>query len=450
MGTHQPVEVSDEELLRLLKQAAAELDALAWVVGGYVRDKLLDRPHPNPDVVVERGDALKLADHFARLAGANPPVMFERFGTAQVTLPGHLVEFVNARAESYAPESRKPDVRPATLDEDLRRRDFTINTLLMDLDGNVHDPIGGRQDLNARVLRTPTDPLRTFADDPLRMLRAVRFASELGFELAPDLIPAMRQMKGRLAPPVISAERIADELRRMMVSPRPRLALELLDASGLLEAILPEVAACKGVPQSGYHTHDVFGHTLLTVEGVPPDLVLRVAALFHDVGKPSTATPDGAFTGHENVGAELARSALERLRFSQKEIETVVKLVRLHLRPVYYSSEWSDGAVRRLARDAGPVLDRLIALARADIGASAYPAPEKLDELQARLNAVLSERPSRLAPLVTGEDVMRARGINPGPEVGRIKKRLEEMVMDGELAPTREAVLQHLADHPDV
>jgi putative nucleotidyltransferase with HDIG domain len=450
MGTHQPVEVSDEELLRLLKQAAAELDALAWVVGGYVRDKLLDRPHPNPDVVVERGDALKLADHFARLAGANPPVMFERFGTAQVTLPGHLVEFVNARAESYAPESRKPDVRRASLDEDLRRRDFTINTLLMDLDGKLHDPLGGRQDLNARVLRTPTDPLRTFTDDPLRMLRAVRFASELGFELAPDLIPAMRQMKGRLAPPVISAERIADELRRMMVSPRPRLALELLDSGGLLEAILPEVAACKGIPQSGYHTHDVFGHTLLTVEAVPPDLVLRVAALFHDVGKPSTATPDGAFTGHENVGAELARSALERLRYSQKEIETVVKLVRLHLRPVYYSSEWSDGAVRRLARDAGPVLDRLIALARADIGASAYPAPEKLDELQARLNAVLSERPSRLAPLVTGEDVMRARGIGPGPEVGRIKKRLEEMVMDGELAPTREAVLQHLADHPDV
>jgi poly(A) polymerase len=236
----------------------------------------------------------------------------------------------------------------------------------------------------------------------------------------------------------------------MMVSPRPRLALELLDSGGLLEAILPEVAACKGIPQSGYHTHDVFGHTLLTVEAVPPDLVLRVAALFHDVGKPSTATPDGAFTGHENVGAELARSALERLRYSQREIETVVKLVRLHLRPVYYSSEWSDGAVRRLARDAGPVLDRLIALARADIGASAYPAPEKLDELQARLNAVLSERPSRLAPLVTGEDVMRARGIGPGPEVGRIKKRLEEMVMDGELAPTREAVLQHLADHPDV
>jgi poly(A) polymerase len=314
----------------------------------------------------------------------------------------------------------------------------------------VHDPLGGRKDLDAHVLRTPTDPLQTFADDPLRMLRAVRFAAELGFDPAPDVMPAMKRMKGRLAPPVISAERIADELRRMLMSPRPRLALELLDAGDLLDPILPEIAACKGVRQSGYHTHDVFGHTLLTVERVPADLVLRIAALFHDVGKPSTATPDGAFTGHEIVGAELARSALERRRFSQKEIDTVVQLVRLHLRPVYYSSEWSDGAVRRLARDAGPVLDRLMALARADVAASAYPEPEKLDELQARIEAVLRERPSRLAPLVTGEDVMRVRGISPGPEVGRIKKRIEELVIDGEVPPTPEAVLDYLASHPDL
>lgn len=450
MGADQPVALTEEQLLRLLKQAAADAGAKAWVVGGYVRDKLLGRPHTNPDVVVELGDALKLAERFAELAGAEPPVTFERFGTAQVTLPGHLVEFVNARVESYAPDSRKPDVRPATLDQDLRRRDFTINTLLMDLDGTVHDPLGGRADLEARILRTPADPLRTFADDPLRMLRAIRFAADLGFEPAPDVLPAMRQMKGRLAPPVISVERIAEELRRMLTSPRPRLALELLDAGALLEGVLPEVAACKDVRQTGYHTHDVYGHTLLTVERVPPDLVVRLAALFHDVGKPSTATPDGAFTGHEIVGAELARSALERLRFSQKEIEIVAKLVRLHLRPVYYSSEWSDGAVRRLARDAGPELDRLMALARADIAASAYPEPEKLDELQARIETVLSESPSRLAPLVTGEDVMRARGIGPGPEIGRIKKRIEELVIDGEVAPTREAVLEYLAGHPDV
>jgi tRNA nucleotidyltransferase/poly(A) polymerase len=450
VGADQPVTLQDEDLLRLLKRAADDLGFRAWIVGGYVRDKLLGRPHPNPDVVVEGGDALKLAERFAELARVEPPVTFERYGTAQVTLPGHLVEFVTARAESYASDSRKPDVRPATLEEDLRRRDFTINTLLMDLDGRIEDPLGGRKDLDARILRTPYDPVRTFADDPLRMLRAVRFASQLGFDLAPDLLPAMRQMKSRLAPPVISVERTADELRQMLTSERPRRAIELLDASGLLEIILPEVAACKGVAQSGYHTHDVYGHTLLTLEKVPPDLIGRLAALFHDVGKPSTATPDGAFTGHEMVGAAMAKSALERLRFSQKEVEAVVLLVRLHLRPVYYRTEWSDGAVRRLARDAGPQLDRLMALARADVAASAYPEPEKLDELQARIEAILHERPSRLAPVVTGEDIMRVRGIGPGPDVGRIKRRLQELVIDGEVAPTREAVLDYLASHPDL
>lgn len=448
MGANQPVD--DREVLRLLKQAAAEQGVNAWVVGGYVRDQLLGRPHPNPDVVVEQGDALALAARFARLAGAQPPVTFERYGTAQVTLPGHLVEFVTARAESYAPSSRKPHVRPASLAEDLRRRDFTINTLLMDLDGKIEDPLGGRADLEKRLLRTPADPLRTFDDDPLRMLRAVRFAAELGFELAPDLLPAMRHMKSRLAPPVVSVERVADELRRMLSSERPAAALELLDAGGLLEVILPELAACKGVPQGGFHTHDVFGHTLLAVQGTPADLPLRLAALLHDVGKPSTATPDGAFTGHEVVGATMARSALERLRFSQKEIEVVAELVRLHLRPVYYSSEWSDGAVRRLAREAGPQLSRLMSLARADIAASAYPEPEKLDELQARIDGVLAEQPSRLAPVIQGDDVMRVRGIGPGPEVGRIKRRLEELVLDGEIAPTREAAMEHLATHPEL
>lgn len=448
MGAHQPVD--DREVLRLLKQAAAEQGAKAWVVGGYVRDKLLGRPHPNPDVVVERGDALALAAHFARLAGAAPPVTFERYGTAQVALPGHLVEFVGARAESYRPNSRKPDVRPATLADDLRRRDFTVNTLLMDLDGNVEDRLGGRADLEARVLRTPADPLHTFDDDPLRMLRAVRFAAELGFELEDGLLPAMREMSGRLAPPVVSVERVADELRRMLTSERPALALELLDQGGLLEVILPEVAACRGVAQGGYHTHDVFGHTLLTVQGTSADLLLRLAALFHDVGKPSTATPEGAFTGHEELGSTMARAALERLRFPQRDLEVVADLVRLHLRPVYYRSDWSDGAVRRLARDAGANLPRLMALARADVAASAYPDPHKLDELQARIDGVLAEQPSRLVPLVVGEDVMRIRGIGPGPDVGRIKERLEELVIDGEIPPTREAALEYLAAHPEL
>jgi len=447
MGTDQPV--TDEQLLKLLKQAAAKAGVRAWVVGGYVRDKLLGRPHPNPDIVVD-GDAQALAEEFARLAGAPPPVTFERFGTAQVALPGHLVEFVTARAESYAPDSRKPHVRRATLEEDLRRRDFTINTLLMDFDGNIQDPLGGAADLRAGVLRTPAEPVRTFTDDPLRMLRAIRFAAQLGFQLAPELIPAMRRLSARLAPPVISIERIAGELRRMLESERPKLALELLDAGGLLEVVLPEVAACKGVPQGGYHTHDVYGHTLLTVAATRPDLLLRLAALFHDVGKPATASGEGTFLHHEEVGARIAKAALERLRFSQREIEVVVVLVQLHLRPVFYNSEWTDGAVRRLAKDGGPLLDRLMDLARADIAASSYPHPEKLDELQARVDSVLSEQPSRLAPWISGEDIMKVRGLRPGPEVGRIKRRLEELVMDGELPPTTEAIIGFLATHPEL
>ena len=449
MGADQSID--DRELLRLLKRAAVDQGVRAWVVGGYVRDRLLGRAQPDLDVVAEEGGARQLAERFAELAGAGPPVIFERYGTAQVTLPGHLVEFVSARSESYASDSRKPDVRPATVEEDLRRRDFTINTLLMDFDGNIQDRLGtARADLEARILRTPADPIQTFSDDPLRMLRAVRFAAQLGFELAPDLLPAMRRLSGRLAPPVVSVERITDELCKMLESERPKVALELLDSGGLLEVVLPEVTACKGVEQGGYHTHDVFGHTLLAVGLTPPDLVVRLAALLHDIGKPVTATPDGAFTGHEEVGAGLARGALERLRFPQREIDAVTTLVRLHLRPVYYRSEWSDGAVRRLARDAGPLLERLMALARADIAASAYPEPEKLDELAARLAGVLSEQPTRMAAPIDGEDIMRVRGLAPGPEVGRIKDRLGELIMDGEIVPTREAVLAYLQSHSDL
>ena len=452
MGAHQPVApAGDRDLLRLLKQAAADTGVRAWIVGGYVRDKLLGRPHPDPDIVVEDGGGDRMAARFAELAGAEPPVVFERFGTAQVTLPGHNVEFVSARAESYPELSRKPNVRPASIDEDLRRRDFTINTLLMDFDGHVEDRVGvALADLRAGVLRTPAPPAVTFEDDPLRMLRAIRFATVLGFTLDPEIIQAMRERRGRLVAPIISAERIADELRKMLVSERPRLAIELLDEGDLLGVILPEISACKGVQQGGFHTHDVFGHTMLALEATAPDLLLRLATLFHDAGKPITATPDGAFLGHELVGAELAEGALARLRFAQKDVDVVTRLIRLHLRPVYYGPEWTDGAVRRLARDAGDQLDRLMRLARADLRASAYPDQAKLDELQRRLDAVQEEKPSRLTSPVDGEDIMKVLGIPAGPEVGRIKARLTELLMDGEITPDRESVLEYLRRNPDL
>jgi poly(A) polymerase len=416
-----------------------------------VRDRLLGREHREIDVVVEDGRGPELAAHFATLAGSPPPVVFERFGTAQVMWSDRPIEFASARAESYRDDSRKPEVQPAGIDVDLRRRDFTVNALLLDFDGRIEDRLGtGLADLRARLLRTPLDPVATFSDDPLRMLRAVRFAAQLEFELDPSLLPAMRFLADRLGPPVVSIERIADELRKMLLSDRPKTALELLDAGGLLPRVLPELAACKGVEQGGYHTHDVYGHTLETVARTPPELVARLAALFHDTGKPATASADGSFLGHEKVGAELAMAGLARLRFSNSVIERVAHLVRLHLRPVYYEPEWTDGAVRRLAREAGPELPALLQLARADIAASAYDKPEKLAELERRLAAVLEESPSRLSSPVTGEDIMRVRGLEPGPEVGKLKARLDELVLEGKIEPKQEAVLRYLEAHPDL
>ena len=437
---------------RPLARAAVEIGARAWVVGGYVRDHLLGREHPDIDVVVEDAKGLELARRFAAITGSPEPVLFERFGTAQVRFRDRLIEFASTRAESYESNSRKPEVRPASLDDDLRRRDFTVNTLLMDFEGRVHDRTGqGLPDLEARLLRTPLDPEQTFADDPLRMLRGIRFAAELGFQLDPALLPAMRNLRDRLQPPVLSVERTADELRKMLLSERPREAFELLDGAGLLEVVLPEVAACKGVNQGGWHTHDVFGHTLLTVEKSKNDELVRLAALLHDIGKPVTATPDGAFIGHDAEGARLAGEVLRRLRFSNVLADRVARLVRLHLRPVFYDGEqWKDGAVRKLARDAGDLLWPLMDLARADVAASAYPEPEKLDELEARLKTVLDERPSRFRLPVAGGDIMRLRGLKPGPEVGRIKKRLEELLLEGAIEPEREAVLAYLESHPEL
>jgi poly(A) polymerase len=444
--------VTADPAFPLLRQAAAEMGVRAWAVGGYVRDTLLGRPHPDLDVVVEGGRALEMAERFARLTGARRPALFPRFGTAQVTWGGRLVEFVSARAESYAPDSRKPFVRPASVEEDLLRRDFTVNAMLMDFEGRIIDPLNGRRDLERRLLRTPREAAVTFADDPLRMLRAIRFAAQLGFELAPDLLPTMRLLRERARPPVLSVERINEELRKMMLSDRPALAMALLDQGGLMEALLPEVFACHDVAQGGYHVADVFGHTLLTVERAvelgPPDLVLRLAALLHDVGKPATATPDGAFHGHHDVGAALAREALVRLRFSNTEVDRVTRLVRLHLRPVFYKEEWREGAVRRLARDAGDQLWTLMALARADIAASRYPDGAKLDHLEGRLRAALAEQPSRMRIPVSGRDIMRVRQMPQGPDVGRIKNELEELVLEGALPPDREVLLAYLRDHP--
>jgi poly(A) polymerase len=236
----------------------------------------------------------------------------------------------------------------------------------------------------------------------------------------------------------------------MLVSPRPGLALDLLDQGGLLGIILPEISAGHGVQQGGWHTHDVFGHTRLAVERIAPEQRLRLAALFHDVGKPPTAASDGSFHRHEEVGAEMTREIMRRLRFPNALTDEVSRLVRLHMRPIFYRSDWTDGAVRRLARDGGELLHPLLVLARADIAASAYPHPEKIDELEARTRQVIAEEPSRLLLPVDGRDIMRVRGLPPGPDVGRIKSRLEELVLEGLLPPDRDAILAHLSSARDL
>ncbi|MDQ6773022.1 MAG: CCA tRNA nucleotidyltransferase [Candidatus Dormibacteraeota bacterium] len=457
MGEREPV--AEGELLPgaaehpafpLLRRAATDLGVRAWAVGGYVRDVLLHREHPDLDVVAETAGP-QLAGRFAELAGAARPALFPRFGTAQVTWRGHLVEFVTARAESYPPDSRKPEVRPAGLEDDLRRRDFTVNTMLLDFEGRFLDPLRGQADLRRRVLRTPADPVRTFTDDPLRMLRAVRFAAQLGFQLDPSLLPAMRAERARALPPILSAERTRDELLKMLLSERPRVALDLLDEAGLLELLLPEVFACHDVEQGRWHVADVYGHTVAAVAAAPPERLVRLAALFHDVGKARTAAPDGSFHGHERVGAEMAVGALARLRFPAAEGARVGRLVALHLRPIFYSAEqWTEAAVRRLARDAGDLLWPLLDLARADIAASAYPDAAKLDDLARRLREALAERPSRMRVPIRGEDIMSVLGVGPGPVVGRVRRRLEELVLEGGLAPEREAIMAHLRAHPEL
>jgi putative nucleotidyltransferase with HDIG domain len=430
-----------EDLLESIAAAAGALEVEVYLVGGFVRDRLLGGAQGKDiDLVTVGADPMALLAAVASGLGWHPPERFERFGTAQIRGGAYIIEGVRARAERYDPESRNPDVRPGTLEEDVRRRDFTVNGLCQTLDGVVIDITGqGLTDLLTGVLRTPLDPEVTFAEDPLRMYRAARFVARLGFALAPGTIEAMRAQASRTS--ILSVERVSDEIRRMLVAPFPSAGISVLRDAGLLEQILPELVAAIGIEQGGYHTHDVYGHTLATVDATQPDLVTRTAALFHDIAKPPThvVAPDGrhTFYDHPQIGAEMARTILTRWRFSNDEISDASRLVRLHLRPIQYDREtFSDSAVRRLIRDAGPLRDRMLDLARADTEASAYPTLEGLDELaerMARLDA--GGAVSAMADPLSGDELMALAGRGPGPWVGRAKGAIREAIIDGALPP---------------
>lgn len=431
-----------------------EFEGRLYLVGGYVRDKLLgrrvgDAPLEDIDLVLE-GDAMAVARLLWRLRIADhSPVEFPNFGTAMVHVGGAQVELVTARAETYRQGSRKPVVTPGTLETDALRRDFTVNTFLENLHtGEVRDPTGrGRADLAAKLLRTPLDPDTTFTDDPLRMLRACRFAAKLGFAIEERTYAALAKNAFRLTPEYgISFERIRDELIKTLTAPGAARGLEQMRETGLLVKFAPELAALYGVTQNRFHLYDVWKHTLVALDNLPPeaDAGVRLAVLLHDVGKPRTrsedpATGDVHFYEHEKVGAAITREVMNRLRFSADEIDRVTTLVALHMRYGSYDPRsWTDAAVRRLIRAVGPHRRDLFAIARADVAAcntADFPTAD-LDGLSARMEAIEAEAhvTEATSPL-SGQEIMALLGVKPGPIIGRVKDALTDLVVAGELAP---------------
>lgn len=413
-----------------------------WLVGGAVRDELLGRPVDNDFDLVTRGSSADLAHLLRAMRIATiAPVVYPRFGTAMVEVEGAKIEIVTARRESYDADSRKPSVEPSTLEEDARRRDFTINTLLRELEsGAIQDPLGmGLADLEARRLRTPLDPIATFHDDPLRMLRAVRFRWQLDFAPAPGLYEAVQTEASRLA--IISFERIRDELLKMLALPAAASALEDLRRLGLLRQFAPELEGLVGVEQGSFHHLDVWDHTLLVVRNVGPgDPLLALAALFHDVAKPETRfiDADGAtrFFGHEGQGAKTTERILRRLKFPQRDIDAVASLVKNHMR-LGSAPEFTAAAARRLLRDLDDQVERLLSLVEADASAL-KPGVKQLDlaPIRARLAEVRLPKPREAwrSPL-SGEAIMALLGIPAGPEVGKWKQALTDAVLDGRLSP---------------
>ncbi|HZH99077.1 MAG TPA: HD domain-containing protein [Fimbriimonadaceae bacterium] len=411
-----------------------------WLVGGAVRDELLGRPQPKDFDVVLESDALALAG-FLRERGASEiePVVYPRFGTALIRIDGVDVELITARRESYEQTSRKPNVEPATLADDALRRDFTVNTLLRNIHTReLRDPLGnGLEDIRAHVLRTPLDPRETFYDDPLRMLRAIRFRWQLGFDPAPGLYEAIAEEADRLK--IISAERIRDEWVKMLILPDADRAMAELHELGLLEIFAPELLEMVGVEQGAYHHLDVWNHSLLVLRNAGPgNLRLALAALLHDIGKPRTQSVDEEghirFFGHESVGAEMTRDLLRRLKFSNEQIEPVAKLVRNHMR---FGSmpQFTAAAARRLIRDMDGDVEELLQLVEADAnGLKRGVRVLDLEPIRARLEEVARVTPrSTLESPLSGEEIMRIGNLPPGVEVGRLKALLTEKVLEGEL-----------------